>query len=95
MLGNNLDAALLVVLQAWFPAHAEIWNAPTWFLSALTFAMVVLPHVLPAIAAMRKKGLKLLLVSLSSRSPKHQVAAPEPSASHWLGATRCIHAIHA
>ena len=32
-------------VQAWFPAHAEIWNAPTWFLSALTFAMVVLPHV--------------------------------------------------
>jgi hypothetical protein len=52
--------------QAWFPAHAEIWNAPTWFLSALTFAMLVLPHVLPAIAAMRKKGLKLLLVRLSS-----------------------------
>ena len=21
--------------QAWFPAHAELWNAPTWFLSAL------------------------------------------------------------
>jgi hypothetical protein len=50
--------------QAWFPAHAEIWNAPTWFLSALTFAMLVLPHVLPAIAAMRKKGLKLLLVGV-------------------------------
>lgn len=33
------------VVQAWFPAHAEIWNAPTWFLSALTFAMIVLPHV--------------------------------------------------
>jgi hypothetical protein len=28
--------------------------------------MLVLPHVLPAIAAMRKKGLKLLLVRLSS-----------------------------
>ena len=42
--------------QAWFPAHAEIWNAPTWFLSALTFAMAVLPHALPAIAAMRKAG---------------------------------------
>eukprot|EP00878_Enallax_costatus_P017199 GHUV01018057.1.p1 GENE.GHUV01018057.1~~GHUV01018057.1.p1 ORF type:complete len:411 (+),score=79.68 GHUV01018057.1:184-1416(+) len=51
--------------QAWFPAHAEIWNAPTWFLSALTFAMVVLPHVLPAIAAMRKKGLTMLLGGLT------------------------------
>eukprot|EP00878_Enallax_costatus_P032235 GHUV01035374.1.p1 GENE.GHUV01035374.1~~GHUV01035374.1.p1 ORF type:complete len:105 (-),score=8.79 GHUV01035374.1:309-623(-) len=52
-------------MQAWFPAHAEIWNAPTWFLSALTFAMVVLPHVLPAIAAMRKKGLTMLLGGLT------------------------------
>jgi hypothetical protein len=73
--GHRHDAACIVVLQAWFPAHAEVWNAPTWFLSALTFAMLVLPHVLPAIAAMRKKGLKLLLVSLSSRLRKHHVAA--------------------
>jgi hypothetical protein len=71
-------AAILHVLlsrpftQAWFPAHAEIWNAPTWFLSALTFAMLVLPHVLPAIAAMRKKGLKLLLVR---PNPKPQATA--------------------
>lgn len=55
----------VTLTQAWFPAHAEIWNAPTWFLSALTFAMLVLPHVLPAIAAMRKKGLKLLLLGLT------------------------------
>jgi hypothetical protein len=54
--------ALVPLTQAWFPAHAEVWNAPTWFLSALTFAMLVLPHVLPAIAAMRKRGLQLLLV---------------------------------
>jgi hypothetical protein len=57
-----------LLLQAWFPAHAEIWNAPTWFLSALTFAMVVLPHVLPAIASMRKKGLQLLLGVLTLTS---------------------------
>lgn len=54
--------------QAWFPAHAEIWNAPTWFLSALTFAMIVLPHVLPAIAEMRKAGLKKLLAVLTGVS---------------------------
>jgi peptidoglycan/LPS O-acetylase OafA/YrhL len=53
------------LVQAWFPAHAEIWNAPTWFLSALTFAMVVLPHVLPAIASMRKAGLKKLFAALT------------------------------
>lgn len=51
--------------QAWFPAHAEIWNAPTWFLSALTFSLVVLPHVLPTIAEMRKKGLTMLLTGLT------------------------------
>jgi peptidoglycan/LPS O-acetylase OafA/YrhL len=54
--------------QAWFPAHAEIWNAPTWFLSALTFAMAVLPHALPAIAAMRKAALQRLLAALTAFS---------------------------
>ena len=60
--------------QAWFPAHAEVWNAPTWFLSALTFAMLVLPHVLPAIAAMRAKGLRALLASLTAVSVIAKVA---------------------
>lgn len=50
---------------AWFPAHAEVWNAPTWFLSALAFAMVVLPYALPPIAELRKKGLRKLLVALT------------------------------
>jgi peptidoglycan/LPS O-acetylase OafA/YrhL len=54
--------------QAWFPAHAEIWNAPTWFLSALSFAMLVLPHALPGIAAMRKAGLQRLLACLTACS---------------------------
>jgi peptidoglycan/LPS O-acetylase OafA/YrhL len=45
-----------------------VWNAPTWFLSALTFAMVVLPHVLPAVAALRRKGLKWLLALLTGVS---------------------------
>ncbi|GAB4823535.1 hypothetical protein N2152v2_010581 [Parachlorella kessleri] len=56
------------LVQAWFPKSAEIWNAPTWFLSALTFAMIVLPHVLPTIAAMRKAGLKRLLAALTGFS---------------------------
>ena len=54
--------------QAWFPAHAELWNAPTWFLSALTFAMVVLPYALPAVARMRAAGLKKLLAALTAMS---------------------------
>ena len=54
--------------QAWFPGHAEVWNAPTWFLSALAFAMLVLPHVLPAIAELRRRGLKTLLALLTGVS---------------------------
>lgn len=53
------------LLQAWFPGHAEVWNAPTWFLSALAFAMFVLPYVLPVIAGMRKKQLRILLLVLT------------------------------
>lgn len=45
-----------------------MWNAPTWFLSALTFAMVVLPHALPGIAAMRRAGLRMLLDVLTAVS---------------------------
>jgi len=54
--------------QAWFPAHAELWNAPTWFLSALTFAMVVMPYALGPIAKMTKKSLKVLLGVLTGTS---------------------------
>lgn len=42
----------VTLTQAWAPGHAEIWNAPTWFLSALTFAMATLPYCLPAIAGL-------------------------------------------
>jgi peptidoglycan/LPS O-acetylase OafA/YrhL len=44
--------------QAWFPMHAEIWNAPTWYLSSLTFGTAVLPFSLPKIAGMDKQGLR-------------------------------------
>eukprot|EP00435_Cladocopium_sp_Y103_P019710 s2789_g4.t1 len=57
------------MLQAWFPMHAEVWNAPTWFLSALTFAMAALPFALPVLAKqskaqLRRTGLVLFLVGL-------------------------------
>ena len=51
--------------QAWFPAHAELWNAPTWFLSALTFATVALPFSLPSIAKWRAKGLRTAMLVLT------------------------------
>jgi len=55
--------------QAWFPSAAEIWNPPTWFLSALTFANLMMPTVvLPQIARMSKDGLAKLLWSLGGLS---------------------------
>ena len=54
--------------QAWFPAHAELWNAPTWFLSALAFATAALPFALPSVASWRKRGLKTAMVVLTAVS---------------------------
>lgn len=60
--------------QAWFPTSAELWNAPTWFLSALTVAMLVLPYALPYIAQWRKKGLRRALFVLIAISVLAKVA---------------------
>ena len=60
--------------QAWFPAHAELWNAPTWFLSALTFATVALPFCLPAIASWKKKGLQTAMAVLTAVSVIAKIA---------------------
>jgi peptidoglycan/LPS O-acetylase OafA/YrhL len=54
----------LTLTQAWFPFAAEIWNAPTWFLSALTVATALMPFGLPKIAHMDKKGLRRTAVWL-------------------------------
>ncbi|CAK9106520.1 Cytochrome P450 CYP72A219 [Durusdinium trenchii] len=56
------------LLQAWFPSEAEIWNPPTWFLSALSFANITLPSILPQVAKLSKDGLQKLLVALSAVS---------------------------
>ena len=66
--GNYTD--VVFCLQA----HAELWNAPTWFLSALTFATVCLPFALPAIARWRKKGLKTAMLVLTAVSVIAKVA---------------------
>lgn len=56
------------LLQAWFPSEAEIWNPPTWFLSALSFANFTMPAILPQVASLSKDGLQKLLVALSTVS---------------------------
>jgi len=54
-----MDGLLEVTLsQAWFPMHAEVWNAPTWFLSALSYATVVLRFALPELAKQTKHQLR-------------------------------------
>jgi len=56
------------LLQSWFPMHAEIWNAPTWFLSALTFAMIVLAYAIGPMAKMCKSSLKKCIAVLTGTS---------------------------
>mmetsp|Transcript_93406 Transcript_93406/g.264437 ORF Transcript_93406/g.264437 Transcript_93406/m.264437 type:complete len:436 (+) Transcript_93406:78-1385(+) len=54
------------LLQAWFSSEAELWNPPTWFLSALTFANLCMPSlVLPQVAALSKDGLRKLFGGLT------------------------------
>ena len=48
----------VTMTQAWFPMHAEIWNAPTWYLSALAFATAIFPFSLPSMAKMTKPQLR-------------------------------------
>lgn len=62
----------LTLTQAWFPDHAEIWNAPTWYLSALSFVTMIIPFGIPAIAKMDKKQLRRTAgwLSLSMVLPK-------------------------
>mmetsp|Transcript_68431 Transcript_68431/g.127702 ORF Transcript_68431/g.127702 Transcript_68431/m.127702 type:complete len:530 (+) Transcript_68431:73-1662(+) len=56
------------MISAWFPMHAEIWNAPTWFLGALTFATILTPFFLPIIAKQGKKELRRTAVWLTIAS---------------------------
>ena len=52
---------VLILTQAWFPSLAELWNSPTWFLSALILAYVLFPYILGPIARLDSKGLRILL----------------------------------
>eukprot|EP00933_Yihiella_yeosuensis_P039560 TRINITY_DN3361_c0_g4_i1.p1 TRINITY_DN3361_c0_g4~~TRINITY_DN3361_c0_g4_i1.p1 ORF type:complete len:474 (+),score=66.77 TRINITY_DN3361_c0_g4_i1:45-1424(+) len=53
------------MLQAWFPLSAEVWNAPTWFLSSLTFVLCVMPYCLRVISGQKKAELRRTLVFLT------------------------------
>jgi hypothetical protein len=62
----------LTLTQAWFPLSAEVWNAPTWFLSAFSFCLVVLPHALKVVAPMTKSELRRTIgfLTIASIVPK-------------------------
>eukprot|EP00930_Biecheleria_cincta_P001150 TRINITY_DN102311_c0_g1_i1.p1 TRINITY_DN102311_c0_g1~~TRINITY_DN102311_c0_g1_i1.p1 ORF type:complete len:461 (-),score=77.53 TRINITY_DN102311_c0_g1_i1:328-1710(-) len=71
------------LLQAWFPLEAEIWNQPTWFLSALTFSNITMPTlVLPQVAQLSKVGLKRLFTALTTISILQKVSYSETSRFH-------------
>ncbi|CAK9113970.1 unnamed protein product [Durusdinium trenchii] len=71
------------MLQAWFPKEAEIWNQPTWFLSALTFSNLTMPtFVLPQVAQLTKNGLQKLLFALTGISLLQKVSYSETSRFH-------------
>ena len=58
--------------QSWFPMHAELWNAPSWFLSSFVFCLAALPFALPSIAAFKRKHVDaafkvLVIVSLLAK----------------------------
>ena len=58
----------LTMTQAWFPMNAEVWNAPSWFLSALTFATATMPFALPSLAKMTPPQLKRTMLYLVGAS---------------------------
>jgi len=71
------------MLQAWFPKEAEIWNQPTWFLSALTFSNLTMPtFVLPQVAQLSKGGLNKLFYALTGISLLQKVSYSETARFH-------------
>ena len=71
------------MLQAWFPKEAEIWNQPTWFLSALTFSNLTMPtFVLPQVAQLTKGGLQKLFMALTGISLLQKVSYSETARFH-------------
>lgn len=78
------------LLQAWFPSEAEIWNPPTWFLSALTFVNFTLPTmVLPQVAQLTKNGLRKLLMGLGALAIIQKVSYSQAWQFHCRGETVC------
>ena len=57
--------AVLSLIHAWSPRTAEIWNAPTWSLSAEVFFYCVFPFLMPLI---RKRTITLGILAVAGLS---------------------------
>lgn len=78
------------LMQAWFPSEAEIWNPPTWFLSALTFCNFTMPTmVLPQVAKMSKEALRKLISGLTLLSVLQKVSYSQAWQFHCRGEYIC------
>jgi len=58
----------VLLLQSWFPMRAEVFNSPTWFLSALGFALLVLPYALIQLSRLSRKGLRICIATCAALS---------------------------
>jgi peptidoglycan/LPS O-acetylase OafA/YrhL len=57
---------VFTLTQAWFPSLGELWNSPTWFLSASLFAYALFPYIITPISKLNRQNLiKLLILTLS------------------------------
>jgi len=77
------------LMQAWFPSEAEIWNPPTWFLSALTFSNLTMPTVLTQVAKLSKDGLWKLMYGLGFISLLQKVSYSQTWQFHCRGNYVC------
>ena len=59
---------VLTLTQAWFPSLGELWNSPTWFLSATLFAYALFPFLIQVISKKERKSLLKLLFAVFSVS---------------------------
>lgn len=74
------------LMQAWFPSEAEIWNPPTWFLSALSFVNFTLPTmVIPHVSRLSKDGLRKLMYGLGALSIVQKVSYSQAWQFHCRG----------
>lgn len=78
------------LLQAWFPSEAEIWNPPTWFLSALTFSNALMPtFVLPQVSKLSQAGNHKLICWLSVISLLQKLSYSQAWQFYCRGAVLC------